>query len=126
MIDLTKLTPPPWTAREVWPGWFDLSGPNGRIFDCNEFDRHGEGAKDDALFCAMARNAFSVMTRRGWEVRNQDDLGWCAVKQSGWPVDASWINNGNSPTLKRFWPDPFTAIVEADRWYKENVENTRP
>ncbi len=23
-----------------------------------------------------------------------------------------------------YWPDPFTALVEADRWYKEHVEKS--
>jgi len=57
--------------------------------------------------------AFAVMMQRGWypvcdsEKWSVDGQGTLIVRRApNWPI----------------WPDPFTAIVEADKWYRENVE----
>lgn len=65
----------------------------------------------DAHFIAIARNAFDVMMRRGWSVK---------CFQSGrWYVDngSEYLNSAD---------DPFTALLEADAWYKANVEAETP
>jgi len=74
-------------------------------------------------FIALARNAFDVMQRRGWSVKL---------------INGSWTPCESTPAEYQFWqkpqflksiccdvrgwPDPFTALVEADRWYSEHVE----
>jgi len=60
-------------------------------------------------FIVLARNAFDVMMRRGWSVRKDLDGEWFCMESS---------RDGLAIKAK----DPFTALVEADRWYKANVE----
>lgn len=112
---LTNLTPAPWTAEGC-----EINGPTREMMVI--YDEGGHGP-EDATFIALARNAFDVMLRRGW---------W-ASKDSPWvDPDNPWIVEGleflfdyrDAP--QRCWPDPFTALVEADQWYKENVEKHTP
>lgn len=77
-------------------------------------------------FAALARNAFDVMMRRGW----------CALRDEyADDPSAAWFlyyHRTNFLTREELrletwraehgFPDPFTALVEAERWYKENVE----
>lgn len=97
MIDLSKLSPAPWVSdkdADIWHGSHLIFRHTG----CNE---------DDADFCALARNAFDVMMRRGWNVYKEMD---------GWSI-------GNDSFLRGMGDcDPFTALVEADKWYAENIE----
>ena len=71
---------------------------------------------DFAEFVAIARAAFDVMMRRKWEPQ-----AWLEGGQSSWGVDSSEKEMPYDLCDMR-WPDPFTALVEADKWYKENVE----
>ncbi len=68
---------------------------------------------------ALARNALDVMLRRGWYAR-RDGQGWFVDL---WGLEdvlpAKWDHLGISD-------DPFTALVKADRWYRENVEVSPP
>lgn len=54
-----------WYAMECWPGQFSLNtnlgGERHRIFDCNEFDRHGEAKDHDAKLCAELHNAYPAL-----------------------------------------------------------------
>jgi hypothetical protein len=98
-MDMSKLTPAPWGKD-----WHAVEGC------CSE---------TDSEFIALARNAFDVLMRRGWAVAkhfdhwavfyNDDDMTW-VVPWDQWPK----------------WSDPFTALVEADKWYKENIEKKEP
>jgi hypothetical protein len=74
----------------------------------------GEDGNADAAFIALARNAFDVMMRRGWGIFRLKDETWRVQDEF-----SLWLWNDG-----RFFdgPDPFTALVEADRWYRENVE----
>ena len=82
-----------------------------------------EGNRVNFEFIALARNAFDVMMRRGW----------IAVQHCMTPGQETWIvlnkfkvaveRGGNSGVYFEA-ADPFTALVEADKWYKENVEKT--
>lgn len=76
---------------------------------------------NEAEFIALAGRAFDVMMRRGWGVAHfpckRNKVGvWMAIECQDGPI----IEN-----VSTGWPDPFTALVEADRWYKENVESHR-
>lgn len=66
---------------------------------------HGEAGngtivpqRDDLEFIALARNAFDVLMRRGWHPSRDSAGGW-------------WCEYVHAP-------DPFTALVLADEWYK--------
>jgi len=116
-MDLSKLTPAPWEAMYAGeqPCVKDVVGPDSHLFQ-PDF-----GTDTDAEFIALAREAFDVMIRREW---------WAVPRYSHRP-GSFWIvrsPNDIEPIDGLIdeiggWPDPFTALVEADKWYKENVEN---
>jgi len=63
----------------------------------------------------LARNAFDVMMRRGWGVSQFPDDTWMAIED----------RDGSIIEIKRNikgYGDPFQALVEADKWYKEKIE----
>lgn len=74
-------------------------------------------------FAVLARNAFDVMVRRGWGVLKsweKDRPGWFVV---------TFDEDHSSPVMPNdspFWSDPFSALVEADRWMKEQEKNSGP
>ena len=78
----------------------------------------------NAQFICLARNAFDVMMRRGWSVRPNCDCfgkplpGWKVEKIEADGYTSNWVNC----ELAFHHPDPFTALVEADKWYRKNVE----
>jgi hypothetical protein len=95
-MDLTKLTSAPWKVA----GDIHL-GESG--WCTNETDLE---------FIEVARIAFDVMIRRGWGVIPVTG-GWQAVEcRPG-------VCGINSMIIKS---DPFAALVEADKWYRENIE----
>ncbi len=65
----------------------------------------------NAEFAYLARQAFDVMVSRGWHAKQHSE-GWWYVWD--WDFPASIIRAG----------DPFTALVDADKWYKDNMEKT--
>lgn len=100
MLDLANLTPAPW---KEFP------------FQSTAFGT--EFKKADEEFAVLARNAFDVMMRLGWwpcpGIHSEKGLLWkveTVAQYTDQAVDGKW------------WPDPFTALVEADKWYRENVE----
>ncbi len=114
-IDLTRITPAPWFAKGegiccgVYQGEY---GKQGVPIDLQD------PTWADAQFIALARNAFDVMMRRGWHTRKVGGK-WHVVEPQehkvlyrGQGMEAICIDAG----------DPFTALVEADKWYAENVE----
>jgi hypothetical protein len=116
-IDLTKLTPAPWAARTTDCGW--VAGPNGHpVLVAENDDDQGQAS---VTFAALARNAFDVMIRRGWnpvQIVNGERSGQ-------WKVVGEMSAHTGKLILwaeKFAFTDPFTALVEADRWYAANVE----
>ena len=109
-IDLSKLTPVPWAVRH---GTMDSTvfcgSENPLDADCG-FNLPN---RDDAEFIALSRNAFDVMLRRGWGVALEQNDSWTVRHAEPGSVD---------PVVDRSWPDPFTALVEADAWYKASIE----
>lgn len=74
----------------------------------------------DPEFAATAAEAFRVMMRRGWRPsRDRPDGGWYVSNRQ--MIEAT-VGLPDERYPKRIWPDPFTALVEADKWYRENVE----
>lgn len=138
MIDLTKLTPAPWHITG-----FDTIDDDGKT-RCNSFVVSAcdswllKAFDEDDLtpleFAAIARNAFDVMIRRKWfpalipSSQKWDVMFYVDLAEPDWGGRAisvlAWFGCRilGVPTLTRHWPDPFTALVEADEWYKKNVE----
>jgi hypothetical protein len=59
---------------------------------------------------AVAKAAFDVMMRRGWGVVKIGDL-WLPGLPSMELIE---------PLRKMRWSEPFTALVEADKWMTEH------
>lgn len=125
-IDLSKLTPAPWEVRAdnepnavdsigKRPFAFQLSdhGDKWRSAVCMGWENH-----EDMAFVALARNAFDVMMRRGWRFKYKN-----AHNHMRWEVVNAFGTDGRPiPDEYRIADDPFTALVEADKWYTEHVE----
>lgn len=123
-MDVSKLSGAPWNVATTSDAVFDETNHKYKItserkptYCVASVEGMGEGSKDDAEFIALARNAFDVMMRRGWGVLPcRSVIGWWVSKDSeGNPF------RDDAPRL--YWQDPYTALIEADRWYKENVES---
>lgn len=108
-MDLGKLSPAPW---QVASGSWGNGGCYSYVCNINH-DTRADG-ETDREFITLARNAFDVMMRRGWTAN------WNVDKS--WGVQDAWTARYPKGLGGQGWPDPFTALVEADRWYKENVE----
>lgn len=119
-MDLNKVSPAPWFYTGM-----DLLDNNGKevtdICVVNDEDKwicqmiqKGEG-EEDAYFIALARNAFDVMMRRHWTP--------CVYGSKFGVVADNAPNSLPTRLIHMRWDDPFTALVEADNWYKENMEN---
>jgi len=135
-IDLTKLAPAPWSILrdhgiikafhpELEEGAVIVLGPprggthmHPEVFASNEIV--GYAMPEAIEFVVLAREALDVMMRRGW---------YPVKEQRGWIVATQGMAAKLTPTLWDGWKaivaqDPFTALVEADAWYRTNVENT--
>lgn len=116
-MNTDKLSPAPWNAEglRVWH-----EGQTVSLIAMLKFETEVEHAEDDAEFIALARNAFDVLQRRPWTIKKWDDGRWGIAMNVGyhWPDHCLGMPNE--------WPDPFTALVAADEWYKEHVEKEKP
>jgi hypothetical protein len=124
-LNLSRLTPPPWEMdrhhqRDAETVYVAVHGPDGKaIFDtCNSERMEIEDNSDEdgphyndrigeanLGFAALARNAFDVMMRR----RIYPQLFGSPGK---WGVRVASCHHISAD-------DPFTALVEADRWLTE-------
>ena len=129
-IDLTKLTPAPWsTGGTFMPGspaeqqW--VWGPRVKHTDQSGTVVAERVKPTNAAFIALARNAFDVMMRRGWyacrvsvgtqtgdveKYRLSKDFRYIIENEDWWLASQKWYD------------DPFTALVEADKWYRDHIE----
>lgn len=143
MIDWDKLSPAPWNVvseegqaslHGLMPDKYPEDGvtvehpPQSRREALETFFYtvfSGWISREDAEFIALLRNGTEVWRRRGWTPHWHGPLVWLECKDVGrggvGPHDfhpgsfATWLEG-------RFWGDPFTAMIEADKWYKTNVE----
>lgn len=114
-IDITKLTPAPWTPVAVC--YEHCQFPHAWIVGGGEFSDR----EDAELYCLM-RNALDVMTRRGWGTMEyfipQKDMTFKRVfKVFGNGLDSAELWN-----MPRIHDNPLMALVAADGWYKENID----
>ncbi len=119
----SELRPAPWRYQEECPeqdadvGVFDATGQSVVVGDCM--------LCQDLEFVALARNAFDVMMRRGWSVGCHN--GKFAAFMPASVPQGKYMAQGSTVVIKDdleqgYRADPFTALVEADEWYRENVE----
>ncbi len=114
-LDLSNLTPAPWfNWSHGETGDFGLF--HGAPADPREiFDLLDHQEPADLEFIAIARNAFDVMMRRGWyPIRVQ---GQWHVFSKGSPEAGMGFGEPAD--------DPFTALVEADAWMKQQESPTQ-
>lgn len=126
-MDVTKLTPAPWyAAKGSDEVWHDTSDRSWFVCDAghNETVKIGN-AEAEAEFIALARNAFDIMMRRGWWSYLCKDGLWrySVVLKLERPAD---LIGGLEGIHLVGYSDPFTAIVEADKWYRETIECEKP
>ena len=69
-------------------------------------------AHDVAERVAITAKAFEIIARRGWDIRH-DRYGWYV------PIHLGWEN-----CRKSYADCPAKAPIEAELWYKENVEKS--
>lgn len=123
-MDITKLTPGKLVVR---PASEIIEHPSGRVVRIPDGvvaetkDELGRTVRTlvadfyglaDAEFFALARRAFDVMMRRGLGVVRLA-TGWAAAL----PTSELYED-----LRRQRWDCPFTALIEADKWYRENVE----
>ena len=130
---MSDLTPAPWTCGpvhkesegktwitfteqvEIYPPSQKEAGldyqPGGPVCSVSVAEFPG-----NAEFIALARNAYDVMMRRGWCAEPKRDGQWGVRK-----FNNHFYPNGPQGVVTS-WPCPFTALVEADKWYAANVE----
>ena len=134
-MDLSRLSPAPWfvgknrdahTVRSL----VDMEGeePVGKsdsftVANCWS-GTHATRLKlsvANAEFIALARNAFHIMMRRLWHpvCMNVSLPENNYVGRNKWTV----AGIGLIPSEAAWFDDPFTALVEADKWYAANKEN---
>jgi hypothetical protein len=120
-IDLTKLPAAPWVSLFDVRTGSHLVTAHGRLVLLPEHD-DAEG-KAIVEFAALARNALDVQMRRGWYAyrREPDGPFFVAMKfRHLAPGEKSWDAYFALQEYKPDgWPDPDSALVEADRWMTE-------
>lgn len=117
MIDLSKLTPEPWEG--VAQAYVTTLEPTGKYILAHNMEAVAEFNREaDVDFCAVARRAFGIMMRRGWEPKRSGfTQSWCVFDQQFQKADPSALDK-----RQLYWPDPFTALCAAEDWYVANVE----
>jgi len=63
----------------------------------------------------LAQAALEIMTRRWWRPKRI---------QEGWTIESPFPNLSAFDLFLECFnrPDPFTALVDADKWYRQNIE----
>lgn len=122
-MDISKISPAPW-RYDIYSNDIQIGDGTETVSKIVVNGKHDSVYSDeetmsvcDAEFIALARSAFDVMMRRGWNPYrisgrwhiNSGNDGCCMGRFEEWLRDMSW-------------DDPFTALVEADKWFKENVD----
>lgn len=129
-MELSKLSPAPWTPQVVSSDRIHYKVPEARIqvntnptWKVGDRDALAFSAQTDAEFIALSRDAFDVMMRRGWEVIRYGKQ-WAlrypqmSVGAESWVRFCDWIDANRRD-------NPFTVLKDSDLWYKENVEGGR-
>lgn len=107
-LDLSKLSPAPFTVSPDSATVLDAAGGAVAHFLHGSTPETKAQAFRDAHSYATMRNALDVMLRRNWIAFRYGDH--YVVNESPGKVPVSWAVQKAAN-----WPDPFTAMVEADK-----------
>jgi len=130
MIDLTKLTPAPWRATTPdaeglqQHGCADgvrLYGPGDSqwVADVGVGDNNPERVAN-AVFIILARNAFDVLARL-----KTDPAMLVCLAFSEKTLTHAQRTRFSSWAVGQGFTDFFTALVEADAWYRQHVKGRK-
>lgn len=121
-------SPTPWLWKPGVTG--DAEGELAKLLDANgelvcDFGRNDqyyntcgtEPSNANRDFILRASQAFDVMMRRGWAPVKGIGPSW-----SWFLIEQELSDHVASGALTTGRADPFTCLVEADKWYRENVE----
>ncbi len=125
MMNLEKLSPAPWTHIASagapiiqFPGGYvaRLCSQESKAFGMTSLAPNAESAEENAKFITLARNAFDVMMRRGWYSvpYSVDAKTWIAMN-----LYCVQIERGGNTGTYFVSDNPFSCLVEADKWMKE-------
>ena len=101
-MNLEKLNPAPWYAV---PG--DDAGAV-----CHK-------VSGSPILIPEFSDEFDVMMRRGWTPYRLKTDKWDVMDSETGNCPAEFLDN----SIDSWGDDPFTALVEADKWYRDNIEN---
>lgn len=134
-MDLSKLTPAPWFDNDGYRVHAPTADVDKRSGDVLFEGKHLAATGTDSAFVALARNAFDVMMRRGWYAapiyQQGEVIGWNVLNAHGALAGRDHHRSCATTFMLEGWPfsglwsDPFTALVEADKWYTEHVESPK-
>lgn len=123
MIDLSKLTPAPWEVHDGGRPDHSICAVQGDgcrpLFERTLFERWDcKTDTTDAEFACVARNAFDVMQRL-----NVDIVVAVCTMFSSKEMSHAQRKDFAAFVAGQNFTDLFTALVEADKWYRQNVQN---
>ncbi len=129
-IDMTRLSPAPFTVRHDTATVTDANGGAVAHFFHGSTPETKAQAMRDAESYALMRNAADVMARRGWGVKRLAYEGdgatifrWVVTDAGGDGLQVQHPQHEQFVSSPEPAEDPFTALVAADAWYREHGEN---
>lgn len=114
-LDLSKLTPAPWSLVDEGDGRHVIVDKNGKYVPGLLFYGHVGIAVAHRIIAE--HNAFDVMMRRGWGVTRLPNTRWVLIGND------CWLYVGEKNWIRDTLIEAYAALVEADKWYKEHVDN---
>lgn len=125
-MKIDKLYPAPWKPSKDAYGVLRIwdSEGNDVASCCGDGSISREDEENHADFICLARQALDVMMKRKWQPRFMGIVnGRCEWTAFSWRTQRNVADMSDMlqswPENKLVFDDPFTAIVEADRWMKE-------
>lgn len=112
-LDLSRLPAAPWNALKG-----AINHPSGFPMLLAETDEPGDLAALE--FAAMARGALEIQMRRKW-TSSFDFDGWCVIDDECCLIMTNKTLE-NPEGESKCWPDPITALIEAEKWWVANVK----
>jgi|ERR1700722_2014356 len=112
MSDLSQLSPAPWRVEE---GWSDIVGKVWQVFGPSGVVGKFLSEEDANQF-VLARNALEVMMWRGWYAYPSNLMDTVLWTVAGMPIAVE------REFGKCQYRDPFTALVEAEKWYRNHIQ----
>ena len=123
-MNLTQIREAPWfvtshkLSEDSPTEFFDVV--TGPVDDPSEqYSVIDNPTKDEAELIAKARNALDVMLRLGWSPSFDPYTKlWTVFSRK----DRFGVSEEIGAEEGLHYTDPFTALVEVEKWYKENID----